>query len=102
MPMPRALILVTVAALAAGGCKKKPVEHAGPSPELTGLAAVPSTAEVVVGIDVGRLSESQLVTRAVESLISHEPALATRWQDFRNACQLEIKQVSRLMIALGP
>ncbi|HWU88004.1 MAG TPA: hypothetical protein VN253_12045, partial [Kofleriaceae bacterium] len=100
--MRRALVLVMVAALAAGGCKKKPAEHAGPSPELTGLAVVPSTAEVIVGVDVGRLAESPIVTRAVEQLLAREPSLAEKWQDLRNLCKLEMEQVSRLMIALGP
>ena len=102
MQMRRALVFATVAALAAGGCGKKSAGHAGPSPELTGLAAVPSTADVIVGVDVGRLAESPLVTRAVEQLLAREPSLAGRWQDLRNFCKLEIKQVNRLMIALGP
>src|SRR5690348_14113885 len=102
MQMRRALVLATVAALAAGGCKKKQVEHAGPSPELTGLAAAPSTAEVIVGVDVGRLAGSPIVARAVEQLLAREPSLAARWQDLRSLCKLEIEQVSRLMIALGP
>ena len=102
MQMRRALVLVLLAALSAGGCGKKSAGHAGPSPELTGLAAVPSTADVIVGVDVGRLVESPIVTRAVEQLLAREQALAGRWQDLRGYCKLEIKQVNRLMIALGP
>jgi hypothetical protein len=101
MQMPRALVLVTLAVLA-WGCGKKPAEHAGPSPELTGLAAVPSTADVIVGVDVGRLVESPIVTRAVEQLLAREQSLAARWQDLRTYCTIEIGQVNRLMIALGP
>ena len=75
---------------------------AGPSPEVTGLAAVPSTAEVIVGLDAGRLAESPIVTRAIGMLLAREAELAGRWQALRESCKLEVKQVNRAMIALGP
>lgn len=94
---------VAVASLAAfAGCSKKAPVPSGPSPELTGLAAVPSTADVIVGLDVGRLAESPIVTRAIEMLLAREPELASRWQALRDSCKLELGQVNRLMIALGP
>lgn len=96
-------VLGVLATLAlATGCKKARRPPPGPSPELTGLAAVPSTAEIVVGLDAGRLAESQIVTRAIGMLLSREPDLAGRWQALRESCKLEIKQVNRVMIALGP
>ena len=109
--MPRRVALVAVLALAlvalaavAGlaGCRKKVPVAKGPSPELTGLAAVPSTAENVIGMDAGRLAGSPLVTRAIEMVLSREPDLATRWQALRESCKLELDHVKRVMLAIGP
>lgn len=95
-----ALLLLAAAALA--GCGKRAHLPTGPSPEVTGLAAVPATADVVVGLDAGRLAESPIVERAIEMLLAREPELAARWQALRESCRLEVAQVARLMIALGP
>ncbi len=105
MRMPRRAALVVLAAaatVALAGCRKKPPVPRGPSPEVTGLAAVPSTAEVVIGLDAGRLAESPLVMRAIEMMLTREPDLATRWQGLRGSCKLGLEQVTRVMIALGP
>jgi hypothetical protein len=101
MPRRAALVVLAVAALLAG-CRKKASVSSGPSPEVTGLAAVPSTAEVIVAMDARRLAESPIVTRAIEMLLGREPELAARWQALQGSCQLELDQVGRLMIALGP
>lgn len=110
MRMPRRAALAALAAaavflggLAGGvGCSKKASPPRGPSPELTGLAAVPSTAEVIVGLDPARLVESPLVVRAAELLLGREPDLASRWKALRESCKLELGAVQRMMIALGP
>jgi hypothetical protein len=101
MRLRAALVVVAVTAILAG-CGKKAKVASGPSPELTGLAAVPSTAEVIIGMDAARLAESQIITRAIELLISREPDLATKWKALRESCPLELKNVNRMMIALGP
>jgi hypothetical protein len=98
----RAALVVLAAAVLLAGCRKKASVATGPSPEVTGLAAVPSTAEVIVAIDARRLAESQLVTRAIEMLLGREPELASRWQALRESCKLELEHVGRVMIALGP
>src|SRR3954471_11018924 len=99
----RAALVFAVAVLASlAGCGKKARVASGPPPEVSGLAAVPSTAEVIVGMDAVRLADSPLITRAIEMLLAREPDLATRWQALRESCQLEVKQLKRLMIALGP
>lgn len=94
------------AALAAlallAGCGRKTSDARGPSPELTGLAAVPSTAEAVLGIDPARLAESPILTRAVESVLAREPDLVTKWKALRETCRLELGNVNRIMLALGP
>jgi hypothetical protein len=94
--------VLVLLAIAAGCGKKSRRAPPGPSPELTGLAAVPSTAEVIVGLDAAQLADSPLVTRAIGMLLAREPELAGRWQALRESCKLEIKQVNRVMIALGP
>lgn len=95
-------VLVALGALGLAGCGKRAHLPTGPSPEVTGLAAVPVTADVVVGMNAGRLAESPIVERAIEMLLAREPELATRWQALRESCKLEVAQVARLMIALGP
>lgn len=98
-----AIVAVVVAGVSAGaGCGKRAHIPTGPSPEVTGLAAVPSTADVIVGMDAGRLADSSIVARAIDMLLAREPELAARWQALRDSCRLEVKQVNRLMIALGP
>lgn len=96
-------VLAAVIALAAAGCAGcKEKGKRGPSPERTGLAVVPSTAEVIVGIDMKPVAASPLVERALAQLVQQEPLLGTRWQALRDECKLDLKQVQRLMIALGP
>lgn len=92
--------LVLIACAISFGCKEK--GKRGPSPELTGLAAVPSTADVIVALDVKQISESPIVARAVEQVMRQDALLSTRWAALRDGCKLDIKQVHRLMVALGP
>ena len=96
--------LVLVLGLAAFGCnKKKSNESAGPSPEITGLAAVPASAQVVIAADVGKLSGSPIVTRAVEQLLMRDPTLAASWQHVQESCKLDLPtQIKHVMLAIGP
>jgi len=99
----RAALLLLAAALALlAGCGRKTSIAAGPSPEVTGLAAVPSSADVILGMDVARIAGAPLVTRAIEMLLAREPDLAARWMALHESCKLELGQVNRFMIALGP
>ncbi|HEY6173551.1 MAG TPA: hypothetical protein VIX73_03865 [Kofleriaceae bacterium] len=92
----------TALSLAGLGCGKKPVAS-GPPPELTGLAVVPASAEVVVGIDLKKLDDSPVIDRAVEQLLASDMVLAERWQRLRDECKIDlVKQVRRIMLALGP
>ena len=102
-----ARMLVAVALVAIGvanvGCGKKPGEPSGPPPELTGLAAVPANAQVVIGVDVGKLIGSQVVERAVDQLLLRNPVLSERWQHLRDDCKIDLdRQVKRMMLAIGP
>jgi len=92
--MRRALLVVTLVA-----CGKK----SPPPPEITGLAAVPASAQVVIAIDLPRVVDSPLVERAAEQLLARDPQLAKRWASFTDSCKIDLrKQVKRLVVAVGP
>jgi hypothetical protein len=97
-----AIALGALVALAAG-CGKKASEPSGPPPEVTGLAAVPANAQVVIGVDVGKLLGSQVVERAVDQLLLHNPVLSERWQRLHDDCKIDLgRQIKRMMLAIGP
>jgi len=83
------------------GCSKKS-STSGVPPEITGLAAVPASAEVVIVADVARIRDAPLIDRAVDQLLVRDPALATRWQDLQAACKLDVKQFKHVVLAIGP
>src|SRR5207244_12601283 len=96
----RGLFAVAIVATAAsGGCKKK---AASAATEITGLGAVPESAEVVMGADVARVANSPLVAHAIDALLSRDADLVARWQKLRETCKLDIKQVKSLVLAIGP
>lgn len=98
-----ALCLLAALSAAGPGCGKRESAPAGPAPELTGLAVVPASAEVIVGAELGKLAGSPVVERAAEQLLLHDAALAERWQRIRAECKIDVgKQIKRLMLALGP
>jgi hypothetical protein len=91
-----ASIYVGCVAIACGGKKTPP-------PELTGLAAVPASAQVAIAVDVARVMDAPLVERAADKLLARDVTLASRWSKLRAACKLELgKQIKRLVIAIGP
>jgi hypothetical protein len=97
----RPAVAIAVAFLASACGKSKKAE--APPPEVTGLAAVPASAEAVIGIDLPKLVDAPLVGRVVDQLFLHDTTLATRWQQVRDTCKLDLgKQVKHLLLALGP
>src|SRR3954447_18243056 len=89
--------------LGGSGCGKKPIERSAPPPEITGLAAVPATAEAVVGADVAKLAGSPVIDRAVEQLLLGNKPLAERWGRVKDDCKIDVgKQVKRVVLAIGP
>jgi hypothetical protein len=76
-------------AIAGAGCGKKASPPSGPVAELTGLAAVPATAEVVVGVDVAKLADATVVARAADQLLLRNSVLAERWQRLRADCKID-------------
>jgi hypothetical protein len=94
----KALVIIGLAL--AWGCGKK---HAGgPAAEVVGLSAVPASAEIVVSVDVARVSDSPLVDRAVDQLMLREPSLATEWQQLHDGCKLDPSRVAHVLLAIGP
>jgi hypothetical protein len=98
----RWLVVVTVAG-AVAGCGKKSGDGASAPPEVTGLAAVPASAEVVIAADVARVVDAPLVSRAVDQLLQRDAELAARWQRLHDACKIDIAtQVKHVVLAVGP
>lgn len=85
--------------LALAGCGKK---SSAPSPEVSGLAAVPASAEVVIAADVARVIGSPLVERAVDQLLLRDGDLAARWQKLQDSCKLSVAQIKYVVLAIGP
>ncbi len=97
-----ALCLIFALCAAVPGCGKKAVPS-GPPPELTGLAVVPASAEVVVGADIAKLTDTPVIDRAVEQLLMRDAALSDGWQRLKDECKLDLgKQIKRVMLAIGP
>ena len=96
------VIAIAFAVVLAFACGKKRDRDA-PPPEVTGLAAVPSSAEIVIAVDIEKLAGSPIVTRAAEQLLLRDAQLAQSWEHVRDACKIDVtKQIKRLTIALGP
>jgi hypothetical protein len=101
-----ALASIITAGLGSGmvvGCGKKSSAPEGLPPEVSGLAAVPANAEVIVAANVPRLAGSQVVERAIDQLLLRDANLAARWKKFGDICKIDLpKQIGHVMIALGP
>jgi hypothetical protein len=97
-----ALCLILALCAVVPGCGKKQ-QPTGPAPELTGLAVVPASAEVVVGADIVKLTDAPVIDRAIEQLVMRDAVLSERWQRLRDECKIDLgKQIKRVMLALGP
>ncbi len=96
------LRIAFVAACLVVGCGRKSSTSSAPSAELSGLAAVPASAEVVIAADVGRVVNSPLVDRAIDQLLSRDAALAASWQKLQGSCKLDVKQFKHVLLAIGP
>lgn len=84
------------------GCGKKEAPS-GPAPELTGLAVIPASVEVVVGADIAKLTDSPVIDRAIEQVLMRDAVLSERWQRLKDECKIDLgKQIKRVMVALGP
>jgi hypothetical protein len=95
--------LLLLAGACALGCGRKSDGPNGPAPEVTGLAAVPSNAEAVIGADVSKLAGSPIVARAVDQLLLKDSTLGAAWTQVRDGCKIDFTtQVKRVMLVIGP
>ncbi len=93
------LALVACAAVLATGCGKKATKA---TPEVSGLAAVPASAQAVVVADVTRVIDAPLVQRAVDQLLLRDPVLAERWQRFSTSCKVDARKLKHVVLAVSP
>lgn len=91
-----ALLACSLLAIALG-CSK-----GSKAPPLSGLAAVPASAQVVIAVDVARVIDSPLVVRAVDQLLMRDPALAVRWQQLHDKCKIDVAKLKHVILAIGP
>lgn len=81
---------VALIAVALAGCKDKPPAKPPPPPaQLTGLAAVPASAKVVIGADPARLAGSPLMARAARVMLDREPTIGDRVARLAEKCGLD-------------
>ena len=94
---------VALAGLCLAACGNKRAQPAGPAPELTGLAAVPASVEVVIGLDLGKLADAPVVERVIDQVIARSAPLAERWAHLHTDCKIDLrKQLKRMLVAIGP
>jgi hypothetical protein len=85
------------------GCGKKSIVPSAPPPDVTGLSAVPATAEAVLGVDIAKLAGSPVVDRMVDQVLLRNSVLSERWQRLKADCKIDLgKQLKRVMLAIGP
>jgi len=102
MAVQRGALCLILALCAGPACGKKGAPS-GPPPELTGLAVVPASVEVVVGADIAKLTDSPVIDRAVDQLLMRDAVLSERWDRLRDECKIDLgKQIKRVLLALGP
>ena len=99
----RTFAFAVAAVAACAACTKTAAApKPAPTPEVTGLAAGPSTAEAVIAIDVARIADSPIVGRAIDQLMMRDADLAARWQRLQGSCKIDLaKQIKHVMLALG-
>ena len=101
--MTRRLGTIVLSLLLVAACTKRKAKDTALSPEVSGLAAVPATAQVVIAADVSKLADSPIIARAVERLLMSEPKLAESWAHVQESCKIDpIKQIRHVMLAIGP
>lgn len=81
------------------GCKGRKAAPAAIPVE--GLAAIPATADAVVGVDIARVAQAPLVSRGAALLLASDAALSARWAQLKNACQLDLSAFRSLLLAVG-
>jgi len=97
------LLIALVVALAPACAGKKRGEHATAAlPAIDGLAAVPASATVVIGADVTRLADSELVRRAIAAMFERDPELEQRLARLTADCKIDpARDIRGITIGMG-
>lgn len=97
-----AAALAAVALCAA--CKKREAAPPPPAvPAVAALAAIPSDATVVVGLDVRALADSDLVGRALRQMFISDPGLTGRFERLAGDCGVDVaRQIEHVHLAMAP
>lgn len=90
------LLLVALVACA----KKKEPAAQVPPPDRAGLAAVPATARVVIGVKPKQLAGSRLVDRAIDQMLDRDPDLAARVERLAEGCKLDWSTLESVHLAM--
>lgn len=70
------------------GCKRNQKSKQDSPAHIEGLAAVPASIDVVIGIDVERLSKSELARRAITRMFMADPGLEKELDELLGGCQI--------------
>lgn len=100
----RGLVVAAAVALTlTASCKKRATPPPAEPPAVAALAAIPSDATVVVGLDMRRLADSDLVGRALGRMFASDPGLALRFQRLASACGVDVtRQIDHVHLAMAP
>lgn len=93
-----------LAVMSSPACKDKSDQKkpAPPPAAVTGLAAVPASAGVVLGMDIEAIAGSWLVERAVGQMFLRDPGLEARVKQLITECRFDpARDLRSLVIALG-
>lgn len=83
-----------------GACSGKAASARQPPPDLEGLAAIPDTAQVVIGAQPAGLASSAVVRRAVDQMLARDPALEQRLGRIAARCQVDVAALDTVHVAL--
>jgi hypothetical protein len=97
-----AAALAAAAAALAGGCGDSAEEDAkAVAAAVEGIAAVPASADVILGADVGALARSALIERAIAGMLTADPGLREELQKLLGGCGTDpVRDVSSVLLAM--
>ena len=97
-----AAALVGAAAVAAGGCSPSSEEDAkAVAAAVEGMGAVPASADVILGADVGALARTAIIERAVAGMLTSDPGLREDLQKLIAGCGFEpARDLSSVLLAM--
>ena len=98
-----AALAAAVLAAAGGACNKKSEREEAEAAiaAVEGMNAVPASADVVLGAEIGPLSRSSLAERAVGRMLASDPGLQGELDKLFNGCGFDpVRDVSTVLLAM--